>query len=46
MTRLYNIAKPFVWHRHEGAGSVVVGRERQDDTQDDQARVIRVDEML
>ena len=23
---LYNIAKPFVWHRNKGAGSVVEGR--------------------
>ena len=44
-THWYNIAKPFVWHRNECAGSVVV-REQRGETQGDQARVNDVDKAV
>ncbi|KIM51524.1 hypothetical protein SCLCIDRAFT_1224464 [Scleroderma citrinum Foug A] len=42
-THWYKIVKPFVWHRNEGAGSVVGGG--RGETQGDQTKVNDVDEM-
>ena len=47
-TPLYSVAKPFIWHRNESAGSVSErsGGELRGETKGDQVMVNDIDEMM